>query len=475
MESAYERINGYVLRYNQAREAGNLPIAVEMARCAVKDAEEELAKPEGFENAKSYYREILPRLKQFLANPTAAKPTAKGVGLAARQSEDKIKTTDWFGAPIPDLTLSDIAGLRDVKDEFIVNVMAPTHPDYADIYRKYRGDERCVQVMMYGPPGTGKTHAVKCLAGQLKCKIAVVQIKDVMASLVGEGAKIIYEIFDQASKLDRCIIFFDEIDAIASTREGDDSRHTKEQLTTLLTCMDGFASKAKPGQVRIIIAATNRPWALDSAVKRGGRFDTQIYIPLPDDEARLQLIRLALGKDPKVKNRCDIPMAEDVTLEWRVERTRGYAGADIKAICRQAASLPLKREIIARGNKQPLNDCITKADFETVFSRYINSNTVESLMMFDAYKNNMAYDQDYIRFKLDYLLRAVYSNSEYRKGNPNVKEEIHIEWYEEEWFWSYFDDGMVQKLFKTKWRLDFLMEERDLWMKREKSGQEEIG
>ncbi len=467
MISAYERINDYVKQYNQARDAGNVELAVDMATRAVKDAEFELSKEGGNENTKAYCQRILPPLRQYLANPTA-KPVAKaGSGQSAR-SEDKIKSTDWFGAPIPNLTLADIAGLQEVKDEFIVNVMAPMDPAYADIYRKYRGDERCVQVMMYGPPGTGKTHAVKCLAGHLKCKIAVVQIKDVMASLVGDGAKIIYETFDQASKLDRCIIFFDEIDAIASTREGDDSRHTKEQLTTLLTCMDGFASKAKPGQVRIIIAATNRPWALDSAVKRGGRFDTQIYIPLPDKKARLQLLSLALGKDERVKGRCDIPLSPDVSMDWLVERTEGYAGADIKAICRQAASLPLKREIVARGRKENVSDCVTRADFESVFARYINSNTVESLMQFDAYKNNMAYDAEYIRFKLEYLVSAVYANSERRREDPEMRVE-NMEWYEEEWFWVQgYESGAVKRLFEKKYDLSYLKGEYDAWKAKEK-------
>lgn len=107
-----------------------------------------------------------------------------------------------------------------------------------------------------------------------------------MANLVGDGAKIIAEIFEQAKRYDKCIIFFDEIDAIAASRDDDESRHTKEQLTTLLTYMDGFMSGTRKNQIRIIIAATNRPLDIDSAVKRGGRFETQIYVPLPDYDAR---------------------------------------------------------------------------------------------------------------------------------------------------------------------------------------------
>jgi transitional endoplasmic reticulum ATPase len=318
-------------------------------------------------------------------------------------------------------------------------------PKYAEIYRKYRGDEQGLQILLYGPPGTGKTHVVKCLAGAMGCKIAVVQIKDVMANLVGDGAKIIAEIFEQAKRYDKCIIFFDEIDAIASSREGDDSRHTKEQLTTLLTNMDGFTSKAKPGQIRIVIAATNRPWALDSAVKRGGRFDTQIFVPMPDHEARAQLISNALRKGKKGED--EIPCAPDTTVEWLADRFDGYAGADIKAMCRQAASQPLKREILAlqKGVESP--DCITRKDVELVLSRYINSITDSDLMRYDAYSMNMELDDAYILHKADQLIGRLYRKEA-------------LEPYEVRLIKDLWEKGYLKDKFGDKYDLDLFMDER---------------
>lgn len=385
-----ESFKEYLILYNKYRADGDTPSAMRIARKIVEIADEQCASSNVPQSYKDAYTAAAASVREFLADVSTGK---KKTGGASQQpaEDDKIKSTDWFAADVPNLTMRDVAGLKDVCDEFMVNIFAPLSPKYSVIYKKYR-KEMGLQILLYGPPGTGKTHIVKCLAGQLGCKIAVVQIKDVMANLVGDGAKIIAEIFEQAKKYDKCIIFFDEIDAIAASRDDDESRHTKEQLTTLLTNMDGFTAGTKEGQIRIIIAATNRPWILDSAVKRGGRFDTQIYVPLPDFEARRKLVALALGKDTAVKNRLDVPCAPDVTVDWLAERFEGYAGADIKAVCKQIINRPLRREIQQLSRTGVVtNDCITREDCEIVIGKYINSITDEMLMRFDAYAANMDY------------------------------------------------------------------------------------
>lgn len=381
----WDAFKNYAAAYEAAKASGRTDDAVSIGRKIVKYGEEELARKDLPDGMRDAYEKVVIKVREQLGD-LALRPIRRN---KPESSEDAIASTDWFSAEIPKLTLNDVAGLQEVRNEFLVNVFAPTDPKYAHIYHKYRSDVG-LQILLYGPPGTGKTHIVKCLAGQLKCKIAVVQIKDVMANLVGDGAKIIASIFEQAKKYDRCIIFFDEIDAIAASRDDDESRHTKEQLTTLLTNMDGFTSGVKAQQVRIIIAATNRPWILDSAVKRGGRFDTQIYVPLPDPDARRKLIALDLGKDPSVKDRVDVPCAPDVTIDWLTDLFDGYSGADIKAVCRQIVNRPLRREIVAlnRGVK-PVDPFVTRADCEEVVGKYINSITDEMLFMFDAYTAGM--------------------------------------------------------------------------------------
>lgn len=463
MQSPRDRINYYVRNYNEAHKTGNVNDAVRWGRLAVSEAQDELKRRDINDSWRATCQSIVADISPFLADPdgmSAASSTASRTPQGQNDSVAKIKTTNWFDAPIPDLSIDDIAGLAKLKEAFVVNIFAPIHPQFADIYRKYRGEENGIQVLLYGPPGTGKTHSVKCLAGAMKCKIAVVQIKDVMANLVGDGAKIIAEIFEQASQYDRSIIFFDEIDAIASSREGDDSRHTKEQLTTLLTNMDGFTSKAKPGQLRIVIAATNRPWALDSAVKRGGRFDTQIYVPLPDADARKKLIEIALGLDPAKKSGAKPPIAPDVSLDWLVEQTEGYAGADIKAICRQAVGLPMKREIMARSRNRSETHCVQRSDFETVFRQYINSVNDEMLMQFDAYGMNMEPGSEYNRAKLAQIIANHYNNYEYERADAATRrakgmERVTFEKFEENFFRPiYENEAVFMEFLKPEFKKD---------------------
>ena len=426
IQSTSDRINEYLKVYKKALEENRTAEAVRFGEFAYNDAKAALERDPLSPQA-SYYKQVMDAIKPFLDNPEIGKPKKASADQGSK--DNGAKETDWFSSDVPKERLKDIAGLRELKEQFLVNIFAAIDPKYKATYEKYRGDEKGLQVLLYGPPGTGKTHAVKCLAGQMGCRIAVVQVKDVMANLVGDGAKIIDAVFEQANKYDKCIIFFDEIDAIASSREGEDSRHTKEQLTTLLTRMDGFTSAAKPGQIRIIIAATNRPASLDSAVKRGGRFDTQIYVPLPDKEARAALIRMALTVT-KSGNKTSVPLADDVKLDRLAELFEGYSGADIKAICRQASGLALAREIKASVSGKAYSDAVRMSDFEEVLDRYINSITDTDLAQYDAYSLNMAYSDEYFKHKTNQLC-------------SRVLKEQPIDAWEYRWLESYHDMGMV--------------------------------
>lgn len=374
--------NEHVSEYNERLKAGDYASAAKIGAIIIKIAKEQSAKTDIRQDVRERYLSCADAVSKFLAsfNSGELSSTVTAGNVGGR------KKTKWFSDDVPKLSINDIAGLKVVKEEFIINLFAPFDQKGSAIYKKYRGDDIGLQVLLYGPPGTGKTFAVKCLAGQLGCKYAVVQVKDVMSKYVGEGAKVISEVFEEAKELDKCIIFFDELDAIACSRDSDDSSHSREQLIQLLTNMDGFVASTKPGQLRIVIAATNRPWALDSAVLRGGRFETKIYMPLPDTEARKKLISDALGMSEGARHK--IPHERALTLDLIARRLEGFSGADIKAVCRQMANMAMKRELLYISNPkntQPPSDCIRVSDLDAVLRKYIISTTDEDLFRFDAY------------------------------------------------------------------------------------------
>ena len=386
--------NTKVSAFNNALKENDIDSVCDIGADMLHIVLDECLKPNVSTTLKEIYRKqgtaVISHLVRFAKNPAASVRTDRG-NVCMEINDPYYVTKQWFSDEVPNLNFSNIIGVQEVKDAFIVDVVAPLRPEFKDVYKKFRGDQLGSQILLYGPPGTGKTHIVKCLAGALNCKIAVVQTSEVLASVVGVAEKNIRDIFRQASELDRCIIFFDEIDSICSDRDSIDARNTKSILTTLLTCMDGFMKTTRDGQLRIIVAATNLPWKLDAALKRGGRFETQIYVPLPDEKARRKFIEQGLTQ---------LPREDDVSVEWLAEELKEYSGADIKAVIKQIANCPLRREIRNILNKdiaRPLGEKISKADCNGIIKNYINPINHEMLLRFEAYDRGVSYEE-YLEF-----------------------------------------------------------------------------
>ncbi|MGN1103987.1 MAG: ATP-binding protein [Candidatus Coproplasma sp.] len=379
--------NSKVSAFNEAVKAGDIDAVCEVGAEMLRLALEQCANPNVSTTIKDTYRKqcaaVINHLVRYAKQPHVA--VSRSGGESEGGDDPYYTEKKWFSDEVPKLNFTNIIGVQEVKNAFMVDVVAPLRPEFKAVYRKFRGDQLGTQILLYGPPGTGKTHIVKCLAGALNCKIAVVQTSEVLASVVGVAEKNMRDIFAQAAELDRCIIFLDEIDSICSDRSSDDSRHTKSILTTMLTCMDGFLKTKKPDQLRIIVAATNLPWKLDSALKRGGRFETQIYVPLPDEPAREKFVEMDLSK---------LPHADDVTVQYLAKRLEGYAGADIRAIMKQIANEPLRREVlnIMQTGKEK-GEIITLADCDRVIKSYINGVTHETLLRFKAYDMGISYEE----------------------------------------------------------------------------------
>lgn len=379
--------NSKVAAFNKAVSANDIDAICDIGREMIDIALAQCSNPNVNASIKATYRKqsdaVIAHLIKCAKNPPVAIANSGDSGEAG--VDPYYVEKDWFSDEVPRLNFTNIIGVQEVKDAFMVDVIAPLKPEFRDVYKKFRGDQLGTQILLYGPPGTGKTHIVRCLAGALNCKIAVVQTSEVLASVVGVAEKNMRDIFEQASKLDRCIIFLDEIDSLCSDRGSDDSRHTKSILTTMLTCMDGFIKTKKPDQLRIIVAATNLPWKLDSALKRGGRFETQIYVPLPDESARRRFVELDLAK---------LPHAADVTVEYLAKRLDGYSGADIRAIMKQIANEPLRREVLnIIRDKGAKGEVITLGDCEKVIKSHTNVVTPEMLLRFKAYDMGISYEE----------------------------------------------------------------------------------
>jgi transitional endoplasmic reticulum ATPase len=188
--------------------------------------------------------------------------------------------------------------------------------------------------LLFGPPGCGKTLIAKSLATESLANIIVVRGPEVLSKWVGESEKAIREIFRKAKSSSPCVIVFDELDSLARPRAQDDLSGNERVLSQLLTEMDDSGSAGV-----IVIGITNRPDLIDTSLIRPGRLDLIVYIDPPDDKARLEIIRTLTSQ---------MPLADNVDLYEVSQRTKGFSGADLVALCREAAvdAMRVKSSII---------------------------------------------------------------------------------------------------------------------------------
>ncbi len=228
----------------------------------------------------------------------------------------------------PDISFDSIGGLNKQIEEIKEVVELPLLKP--ELFEKV-GIEPPKGVLLYGPPGTGKTLLAKAVANETNATFIKIVGSELVKKFIGEGAKLVKDVFKLAKEKSPSIIFIDEIDAVASKRTesltGGD-REVQRTLMQLLAEMDGFESK---GNVKII-AATNRPDILDPAILRPGRFDRIIEVPAPDKEGRLEILKIHTKK----------MNLKDVDLEKIVEKTEGCVGAELKAICTEAGMFAIR-------------------------------------------------------------------------------------------------------------------------------------
>ncbi|HEX2106190.1 MAG TPA: CDC48 family AAA ATPase [Nitrososphaera sp.] len=231
----------------------------------------------------------------------------------------------------PNVGWEDIGGLHQVKEELVEAIEWPLK--HADLFT-----EADVQppkgILLYGPPGTGKTMIAKAVATTSEANFISIKGPELISKWVGESEKGVREVFRKARQAAPCVVFFDELDAIAPRRGGSegDSHVTERVISQMLTEMDGLEDLKGV----VVIGATNRPDIIDEALLRPGRFDRMLEVPVPDKEARKQIFHIHTKKKP---------LDSDVNLDRLVELTEGMTGADITALVNAAAMTAIKEHV----------------------------------------------------------------------------------------------------------------------------------
>lgn len=245
----------------------------------------------------------------------------------------------------------DFGGSEEALEEVCKLLIHMRHPE---VYQRL-GVVPPRGFLLHGPPGCGKTLLAQAVAGEVCLPMLKVSAPELVSGVSGESEQKLRELFEQAISSAPCILFIDEIDAITPKREIASKDMERRIVAQLLTCMDDLNSLSEPAQV-LVIGATNRPDSLDPALRRAGRFDREICLGIPDEAARLKILKTLCRK---------ITLTEDFDYRQLARLTPGYVGADLMALCREAAMTSVNRILL-----QPSSEDVTapKADLEQLLS-----------------------------------------------------------------------------------------------------------
>ncbi|WP_123620272.1 CDC48 family AAA ATPase [Halorubrum sp. CSM-61] len=244
---------------------------------------------------------------------------------------------------VPDVSWEQVGGLEDTKERLRETIQWPL--EYPEVFEEL--DMQAAKgVLMYGPPGTGKTLLAKAVANEAESNFISIKGPELLNKFVGESEKGVREVFSKARENAPTIVFFDEIDSIATERgkNSGDSGVGERVVSQLLTELDGLESLEDV----VVIATTNRPDLIDSALLRPGRLDRHVHVPVPDEDARRKILEV------HTRNK---PLADDVDLDAIARKTEGYVGADIEAVAREA-SMNASREFIGSVSREEVGESV---------------------------------------------------------------------------------------------------------------------
>lgn len=224
---------------------------------------------------------------------------------------------------------ADIAGMEALKKTLRIRIIEPfLRPGLFERFKKKAGGG----VLLYGPPGCGKTMIARAIATECSASFTAIGISDVLNMWIGQSERNLAEVFDKARSERPAVLFFDELDALAYSRSKANSDHTRTVVNEFLNQLDGAGAR---NEGILVLGATNMPWDVDEAMKRPGRFDRQVFVPPPDEAARIAMLRMKL---------LDVPISS-LAFETIGRATEGFSGADIDGIIELAKESALSREI----------------------------------------------------------------------------------------------------------------------------------
>lgn len=269
------------------------------------------------------------------------------------------------GNAVTPAKLNDVIGLDEVKAEINEKLIQPfLRPE---LFERFQLKNRNAGVILFGPPGNGKTYIAQAIAGEVDAKFFGVNPSEVKSKWVGQTEKNIQKLFDDAKRYPKSVIFFDEADALLS-RAGNQKIGA---VTQFLSASDGLT---KTKNCLLLLAATNRPWALDRAVTRPGRLGCHIYVPPPDLRARQAILALNLHA---------VPVADELNLAEVANNTERYSGADLVELCDRAKRAAKNRQV-----KTGQDEVVSKADLAEAIGKIRPSVSSTQLKQFEAWRKD---------------------------------------------------------------------------------------
>ena len=279
-------------------------------------------------------------------SPPTNNPSVSGSTPSSRTSAFGTRSYDTGSADVvrilqpaqQRLGFDDVGGLDAVKQQIRRRIITPfLKPSLFDRFKRRAGGG----ILMYGPPGCGKTLLARATAGECGAKFYNVAITDVLDMYIGESERKLHEIFEMARRTSPAVVFFNEIEAIGGKRQHTREATSAKLVSQFLTELDGFAQN---NHGVLILAATNVPWAVDPAFRRPGRFDRVLFVPPPDQAARLAILNLELAGRPQ---------APGLDASEIARKTSGFSGADLRNLVETAIDEAIEHSL-RDGSEQPL-------------------------------------------------------------------------------------------------------------------------